>query len=138
MIGAYQNHWFSLIRPAIKPLLLRYVTGIGRLTSHKESQENSSNMKITDCIIHPKLYIPPVQKKTSTNINIIIYISCTIVIVYDMIILYHNKNNHNKYIRIHECDMWILTNYICDCHCQGSIIYINLYDSPIVCYSIYI
>lgn len=133
MIGACQNHWFSLIRPAIKPLLLRYVTGIGRLTSHKESQENSSNMNITDYCIHPKLYNIPTVQKTKTNINII-YISFTIV--YNMIILYHNKNNHNKYIRIHECDMWILTNYICDCYCQGSMIYLNLYDSPIICYSI--
>ena len=38
MIRAYENHWFPLIRPAIKPLFLGGgvggTLGLGRLTSH--------------------------------------------------------------------------------------------------------
>ena len=34
MIRAYENHWFPLRRPAIKPLFLRRVREGGRLTTH--------------------------------------------------------------------------------------------------------
>ena len=121
MIRASQNHWFSLIRPARKsPYFWGTLRGsVGWLAIR--SRKKILQTWILQIIVYIQNCIYLLFKKTNININIIIYISFTIV--YDMMILYHNNCKHNKYIRIYECDMWILTNYICDCYCQESIIY---------------